>query len=168
MAAYLTWRRLGPARALYLPVDLLEGGAGGGARRQVIGGSARGMAILLTLACANFEAVLVFGMYASVVLFVPVEFLSESARALWTLAFEAPPRWAQLAGNALVWVASSAIEPFYVGAGFGMYLNRRTQIEGWDIEPRLPSLAHADRGPVHRAAGRRHAVPAHAAGGRGR
>ena len=134
MAAYLTWRRLGPARALYLPVDLLEGGAGGGARRQVIGGSARGMAILLTLACANFEAVLVFGMYASVVLFVPVEFLSESARALWTLAFEAPPRWAQLAGNALVWVASSAIEPFYVGAGFGMYLNRRTQIEGWDIE----------------------------------
>ena len=134
MLDYLTWRRLGPARALYLPVDLLEGGAGSGARRQVIGGSARGMAILLTLACANFEAVLVFGMYASVVLFVPVEFLSESARALWTLAFEAPPRWAQLAGNALVWIASSAIEPFYVGAGFGMYLNRRTQIEGWDIE----------------------------------
>ena len=28
----------------------------------------------------------------------------------------------------------SAIEPFYVGAGFGLYLDRRTQIEGWDIE----------------------------------
>jgi len=26
------------------------------------------------------------------------------------------------------------IEPFYVGAGFGLYLDRRTQIEGWDIE----------------------------------
>jgi hypothetical protein len=25
-------------------------------------------------------------------------------------------------------------EPFYVGAGFALYLNRRVQIEGWDIE----------------------------------
>ena len=26
------------------------------------------------------------------------------------------------------------IEPFYVGAGFGLYLNRRTQLEAWDLE----------------------------------
>jgi hypothetical protein len=26
------------------------------------------------------------------------------------------------------------LEPFYVAAGFAMYLNRRTQLEAWDIE----------------------------------
>jgi hypothetical protein len=26
------------------------------------------------------------------------------------------------------------IEPFYVAAGFGMYINRRAELEAWDIE----------------------------------
>jgi hypothetical protein len=26
------------------------------------------------------------------------------------------------------------LEPFYVAAGFAMYLNRRVQLEAWDIE----------------------------------
>ena len=28
-------------------------------------------------------------------------------------------------------------EPFYVAAGFGMYLNRRMELEAWDIEKEL-------------------------------
>ena len=134
MLHYMTWRRLGMARALYLPIDLLEGGPRPAERRRVIGGSVRGVAVLLTTACAHFEAALVFAVFALALLFVPVEFLSESARAVWTLVSEAPPRWAQLAMNAVAWLASSVIEPFYVGAGFGLYLNRRTQIEAWDVE----------------------------------
>jgi hypothetical protein len=35
---------------------------------------------------------------------------------------------------ALVLSAVSLIEPFYVGAGFAMYINSRTVTEGWDIE----------------------------------
>lgn len=134
MPAYLTWRRLGLARALYLPVDLLEGGAHPGQRRRVIGGSVRGTAVLSTVVCMGFEAALVFAAYALVMLFVPVEFMSESARAMWALLSEAPPAWVQVASNAVVWLATTLIEPFYVGAGFGLYLDRRTQIEGWDIE----------------------------------
>ena len=134
MPAYLTWRRLGLARALYLPVDLLEGGANPGQRRRVIGGSVRGTAVLSTLVCMGFEAALVFAAYALVMLFVPVEFMSESARAMWALLSEQPPAWVHLASNAVAWLATTLIEPFYVGAGFGLYLDRRTQIEGWDIE----------------------------------
>lgn len=134
MPAYLTWRRLGLARSLYLPVDLLEGGANPGQRRRVIGGSVRGTAVLSTVVCMGFVLALVAGMYSLVMLFVPVEFLSESARAMWSLLSEEPPPWVQVAANAVVWLATSVIEPFYVGAGFGLYLDRRTQIEGWDIE----------------------------------
>lgn len=134
MPAYLTWRRLGPTRALFLPVDLLEGGADPGPRRRVIGGSVRGTAFLSTLVCLGFEAALVFGAYALVMVFVPVEFMSESARAMWALLTVEPPPWVQVAGNLVAWLATSLVEPFYVGAGFGLYVDRRTQIEGWDIE----------------------------------
>lgn len=134
MPGYLTWRRLGLARSLYLPVDLLEGGAHPAQRRRVIGGSVRGTAVLSTVVCTGFVIALVAGAYSLVMLFVPVEFLSESARAMWALLSEEPPAWVQVAVNATIWLATSAIEPFYIGAGFGLYLDRRTQIEGWDIE----------------------------------
>ena len=135
MFHYLSWRRLGPARALYLPIDLLEGaGAGLGERRRVLGGAVRGIAVMLTLVCVHFELALVIGALAMVLLFIPLEFLPESARAAWSLITEQPPPWAQVALNALIWMATSVIEPFYVGAGFGLYLNRRTQIEAWDVE----------------------------------
>ena len=135
MLHYLSWRRLGPARALYLPIDLLEGaGAGLGERRRVLGGTVRGVAVLLTLVCVNFEFALAIAALALVLLFVPLEFLSESARAVWSLIAEQPPPWAQVALNGVAWMATTVVEPFYVGAGFGLYLNRRTEIEAWDVE----------------------------------
>ncbi|MCC7097700.1 MAG: DUF4129 domain-containing protein [Thermomonas sp.] len=134
MLGYLSWRRLGPVRALYLPIDLLEGGPRPSLRRSVVGGGMRGHAALLTLVCANFELVLVFAMYVLALMFVPIELLSESARAAWELLSESPPRWIQLIGNLVLWFAASVIEPFYVGAGFGLYLDRRTRIEAWDVE----------------------------------
>jgi len=33
------------------------------------------------------------------------------------------------------------LEPFYVAAGFALYLSRRTQLEGWDIEVALRRIA---------------------------
>src|SRR5690606_13209657 len=69
-----------------------------------------------------------------VLLFVPTEFLSESLRATWALLTVQPPPWAQFTLHAVAWTATSAIEPFYVGAGFGLYLNRRTRIEAWAVE----------------------------------
>ena len=74
--------------------------------------------------------------------FVPVEFMSESARAMWALLTVEPPPWVQVAGNAVAWLATSLVEPFYVGAGFGLYLDRRTQIEGWDIEIAFRRMRH--------------------------
>jgi hypothetical protein len=39
------------------------------------------------------------------------------------------------------WIASCIavlfLEPYYVAAGFGMYLNRRAELEAWDIEQEL-------------------------------
>lgn len=134
MLGYLTWRRLGPVRSLYLPIDLLEGGPQPAQRRRVVGGGVRGNAALVTLVCVNFESMLTLAVYVLALMFVPVELLSESARAAWELLSQDPPRWVQLLGNLVLWAATSVVEPFYVGAGFGLYLDRRTRIEAWDVE----------------------------------
>lgn len=132
---YLTWRRLGPARPLYLPVDLLEGGDGGEARqrRAALGAPVYGVCALLTLICLNFELVLMLGLVFAGAMFIPFDYLPDTLKSLWD-AFVDQPGWMVALLNVLQWIAMSVIEPFYVGAGFGLYLNRRTEIEGWDIE----------------------------------
>lgn len=136
MRGHLLWRRISLTRALMLPVDLLEGADGGRLRerRGVLGSGVGGQAMLLTLVCVLFVVALSLSMLSLALLFVPWEFLSESVRAAWSLLTVQPPPWAQFTLHAVVWIATSAIEPFYVGAGFGLYLNRRTRIEAWDVE----------------------------------
>lgn len=133
---YLTWRRFSPARSLYLPVDLLEGVQGQRLRerRRVLGGAIYGNAALLTLVCLHFEGALFLGGIAGILMFTPLDLLPETLRTTWTLIAEQSPVWVKIGLNAMAWMAVSVIEPFFVGAGFGLYLNRRTQLEAWDVE----------------------------------
>jgi hypothetical protein len=134
--AWLTWRRFHPSRSLLLPVDMLEGlrGANRGARVKVLQRAISSQALGLIFACANFEAILAASVWMLVLMFMPFEWLSESARAVWETFFQNPPAWAQLIANLVAWLSMCLVEPFYVGAGFGLYLNRRTQLEAWDVE----------------------------------
>lgn len=136
LLAHLTWRRFSPWRAVTLPVDLLEGLAGPALaqRRRLLADGIGGHALLLTVICQLFVLTLLLSLGLLVLMFVPTELLSESARAMWALVSEQPPRWVQVLGNLALWLALGLVEPFYVGAGFGLYLNRRTQLEAWDLE----------------------------------
>ena len=136
MRGHLTWRRLSPLRAAMLPIDLLEGSdpARLGQRRRVVGGGMGGHAVQLTLVCVNFIIALQLSLLLLTAIAVPNELLPEAARAAWAMVAETPPAWALIALNLLDFIAVAFIEPFYVGAGFGLYLNRRTQLEAWDLE----------------------------------
>lgn len=143
MFAWLTWRRLHPARSLLLPVDLLEGLSGSrrGDRVRVLQRSSSGTSFMTMLVAVNMEAMLTLSIIALVLMFVPVEFLTVASKAMWEDLFVDPPLWARLAQQLIYWLAMSVIEPFYVGAGFGLYLNRRTQLEAWDVELAFRRLA---------------------------
>jgi len=142
--AHLLWRRFSPWRTLGLPVDVLEDGSAAvkHARRGLLVRGLGGYALLLAWLCLGFALLLALALalVGLVVVFVPGEFLSESVRALWATLVTDPPRWVQVALNAALWFGFSLIEPFHVGAGFGLYLNRRVHVEGWDIELALRSL----------------------------
>ena len=137
MLGHLTFRRFSPFRAAMLPVDLLEGSdkARIGERRRVIGGGVGGPAVLLITACTLFLLALeVSLLMLAVFLFVPNELLPDLFESLSGQFGKGVPDWAQVTFNATDWLAVAFIEPFYIGAGFGLYLNRRTQLEAWDLE----------------------------------
>jgi hypothetical protein len=134
---WLHWRRLlHPGRAMLLPVDMLEG-VSGAQRRERVYVLTRAHAspnVMLTLIGVNLEAMLSVAVVMLGLMFVPSEFFTDSAKAVWQTLIEDPPPWALVLANVFAWFAMSVVEPFYVGAGFGLYLNRRMQLEGWDIE----------------------------------
>lgn len=136
MRGHLTWRRFSPLRAVMLPIDLLEGADPKllAERRRVIGGGMGGYAVQLTVVCLNFIIALQLSLVLLTAIAVPNELLPEAGRAAWAVITQQPPAWALIALNLVDWLAVGFIEPFYVGAGFGLYLNRRTQLEAWDLE----------------------------------
>ncbi len=129
--AYLTWRRFSPSRSLYLPVALLEG-LRGGQRRARIGVLGRGQqgGFWLTLVAFHFEMLLQVSLLVLLVLALPEELQWLDWESLF---FEPGPfeLWLQIGVDLL---GMSLIAPFYVSAGFALYLTRRSELEAWDIE----------------------------------
>jgi hypothetical protein len=127
----LTVRRLAPGRAMAAPVFQLEGlrGKAFRARWAVLARSGGGAAAVLLLFCMVFEAVLLGALLALLAILLPshLDFLD------WIFEHETG-----LGGPRCLLVlhilATSAVEPFFVAGGFALYLNRRTALEGWDIE----------------------------------
>jgi hypothetical protein len=140
---WLLWRRLHPGRCLLLAMDMLERPRGE-ARRQrarVLGALHGSPHALLTIVGVHLEAMLTFSFIALVLMFVPLEFLDDTLKAAFDALMEDPPAWLDAANTALYWLALALFEPFYIGAGFALYLNRRTQIEAWDVELAFRRLA---------------------------
>lgn len=127
----LTWRRLSPWRSFTQPVRQLEGQRGGALRRrrrQLLRGR-RGAALAMHAAFAHIELLFVLGLIALAAWFEPN---GRPATVLQLLDGEATAvSLITAVGYAVVvWL----VEPFYVAAGFAMYLNRRVELEAWDIE----------------------------------
>jgi hypothetical protein len=137
--ADLTWRRLfAPVRSFVLPVTQLERSTGAVARRrrQVLGNRTSGHAFALWFACLCFELVVFLGLAFLVgVMLQPGDTGGETEAA----AYEAWTWWTHFDS---VWyvLAVSLIEPFFVAAGFALYLNRRVGLEAWDVELALRRL----------------------------
>ena len=132
----LLMERLDLARSLDLPVAQLEGlrWFAHGRRLRILHRTARAPAVMLTITSLGFELALMLSLWVLVLMFVPFEYLPESARAMWAaFVTHATPLY-QVLVNLAWYLATSCIEPFYVAAGFSLYLSRRTELEAWDIE----------------------------------
>lgn len=143
---WLTLGRLDPARSFHLPITHLEG-LSGSARRQ----RARALrrrdfhaGVFLTIGFLLLEMGVIAGLYCiSIMASSPIGVDMQLVQAalgleqgyIVSLIDEA---WTSSGGNIgfnVFWYAAILLlEPFYVAAGFCLYLNRRSWLEGWDIE----------------------------------
>lgn len=128
----ILWRRFSPWRSFTQPIYQLEGQRGAARRQrrtQLLRGQ-RGAAGGMHFAFANVEAAFTFGLLGMAMWFAPEEARGNLFR--W-LASDGDLS-ATLCLAAVYGLVVAALEPFYVAAGLAMYLNRRVQLEAWDIE----------------------------------
>jgi hypothetical protein len=127
-----TIRRLSPWRSLTEPVYQLEGASifGGGPRIRQIRHRHAGAALMMTSAFSFAETALVIALVSLVFWFAPKGMTPQFndivyGQKLGLFQFAFPVAYA---------ITVLFLEPFYVAAGFAMYLNRRAELEAWDIE----------------------------------
>jgi hypothetical protein len=131
---FFTWtvRRLSLWRSLTQPVYQLEGLSvfRAGERVRQIRQKAAGSALMMTHAFGMAETGVLLALLSLMFWLAPrgmapdIEQLFNGEAATF-LAIALPVSYA---------VAILIVEPFYVAAGFAMYLNRRAELEAWDIE----------------------------------
>jgi hypothetical protein len=133
LAGDLLWRRLSPWRAVMLPLRLLEWEPRGNRprirkRKQVLSNGGIHFCIFLTIWCFILQWVLLTG----------------EAFFVWMIARLFFDMEASSLGDFFMWkglyyytgwcVNFLVVESVYVCMGFGLYLNSRVEVEGWDIE----------------------------------
>jgi hypothetical protein len=139
--AALTYARFNPARSFTLPVVQLEGVRGklGTKRRRALAREGSGAAIGLTVMSMFVEVTMLFSVYLLINLFSPGEpVFNFDWQSMMNPEKDQAAHFLSNAINALV---ISTLEPFYVAAGFAIYLNSRTAIEGWDVELQFKRMA---------------------------
>jgi Domain of unknown function (DUF4129) len=143
LASWLTIRRFSFWRSMTTPIDVLENLSDTRLpqRRSVLVSAVSAQMMGLTFICMLFEIVIYMSLIALFYMFIPVEYLSKVLDDFQNAFALEPPKWADLVFNFVYYVSVVVVSPFYVGAGFAAYLNRRTQLEAWDIEIAFKRIA---------------------------
>jgi hypothetical protein len=130
----LTFRRLSAARSFTMPVATLEGQVGVARRKRVstLMRAGSGSAVGLTVVCANIVAIVELTLGAFALALIPGQ-----SGIPWADLVNGVQHASSLVGAIsclVVMTAETLVEPYYVAAGFSLYLSRRTELEGWDLE----------------------------------
>jgi hypothetical protein len=132
----LTWRRLSPWRSFTQPVYQLEGLHGAELRARVrqirLGRGSAATGISSAFGCA--ETSLLFALMSLIAWFAPQGY---EQSLLFSIVNGSSEGWLDFALSAGYALTIAFVEPFYVAAGFALYLNRRAELEAWDIEQEL-------------------------------
>ncbi len=145
----MIWARFSPWKPISAAVEDLEGLRGDKFSRRMgmINRKGEGVTILLTLLSGLGVFWLGFGIFMIGLLLFP-----ESVQTRWSESFD-PER--MFDSNGYLWLmiacvtaACSLLDVFLTGAGFGLYINSRTWIEGWDVELAFKRMANRLLGQV--------------------
>ena len=140
----LTLYRIGMRRSFHLPIKQLEGvtAKARSARISVLGQRVGGHAVGITIACLLFEVIAALGIESLVEFMLPDDLEPTEFNFYGWLAGATHGTPIEPIGILYYALAVSLIEPLYIAQGFGLYLARRTHLEGWDLELGLRRIAN--------------------------
>lgn len=146
----LTIYRLDFARAYNLPVWQLEKltGSARAERARVLKKMHYSSAVGLTLMCLMMEVIVYVSLFGLIMMFMPEYYAGQMAETLFR---GQDVWWVGPLLNLFLYISLLIIEPFYVAGGFSLYINRRTELEGWDIEIVFRQLAQRIKGTAQAA-----------------
>jgi len=136
----LTVHRFDTTRSYNLPIWQLEKlrGQARAQRSRVLRKIQSSNAVGLGFMCISIELVLYMSLYGLVMLFMPDSYDQHMTTALFE---QGKVWWVGPLANSFLYITFMIVEPFYVAGGFSLYINRRTELEGWDIEVAFRQLA---------------------------
>lgn len=147
------WARLSPWRPLTMAVEDLEGLRGKAYGQRVRLLLRRGDATVVALAlwrCA-LTVWLAMAILGTAAMFLPPGQAEEWRVLSETMDEDAwlnlPPSFGWILAVAVLF-SMSLVDVFSTGAGFGIYVNHRTWIEGWDVELAFRRMGNRLRGTV--------------------
>ncbi len=137
MLVRLTFRRFSLNRSFFAPVMLLEGlGKKGYQQRVAVLSGNRSAGAGLTVMCLVFEFIFEVSILVLFFVMIPGTILQVDLKSV----IFADTALGIALKNTVCLAAMSIVAPFYVSAGFALYLARRTELEAWDIEIRFRRL----------------------------
>lgn len=147
----MLWARLSPWRPLTMAVEDLEGLRGKEYAQRVRLLLRRGDATVVMLALWR---VALTGWLALSLFFTAMMFLPSGQAEEWEALVAAwnDGSWSEIPaavgwlGMISLLVSMALVDVFATGAGFGIYVNHRTWIEGWDVELAFRRLGNRLRG----------------------
>lgn len=139
MLRMLTYRRFSPSRSFEAPVWVLERVSGDVRQKRfsVLQARAGSGAFWLTILGVHVEGFLVLGLVTGVYLFIPANMEID----WWGMLLSGSDGQHDWLVNFLTLAVMGAVAPIYVASGFALYLNRRIELEAWDLELGFRRLA---------------------------
>lgn len=127
---WLLWRRIYLTRSFSVPVSQLENQHGPHYRERirVLHMGQPNRASMLTLLMAHIEFIISYAFTVLVMMMMPGQYYLSDID--WMLT---GTHYATL-GLITWYITLTVLQPLYVASGFALYLNKRTWLEGWDLE----------------------------------
>ncbi|MCF6193762.1 MAG: hypothetical protein L3J46_05445 [Kangiellaceae bacterium] len=138
----MTFRRFSLSRGFNLPLWQLEQlrGEPRASRQRVLHIASHSQAIWLTIGLWMIELILSISLFALLFLFLPENLQRDFFANLFSNKVEYAV-WLDILNYCFYLLVVTAVHPFYIAANFALYINRRTQLEAWDIELDFRKLA---------------------------
>ncbi|MCU4675272.1 hypothetical protein N7931_06455 [Catenovulum sp. 2E275] len=143
----LSWRRLSPSRSFNLAVIQLEQLTGKALSRRldILHKTNQDLSGWWSFICFLWEWIIVFALFTFVRLMAPEGVAEFGFYELFFSSF-----W-QIMCACTLYISFAFAAPFYLTSGFALYLNRRVELEAWDIELEFKKIKQRLAGKIANA-----------------